>query len=91
MGYRIEYGPSIKEKPSRTGWFTALFFLFFCLMVVCFWPEGKALMEELLLPGENAVTREAAEVFIRELRFGEPFSEAAEHFCRGILSHEGFG
>lgn len=64
---------------------TAGFFLLFCLMVSAFWPEGRKLLQELLWPGDAEVARQAAEVMVQQLRWGEPLADALETFCLTIL------
>ena len=64
---------------------SAGFFLLFCLMVYYFWPDGKQFLQELLWPGDAAVNRQAAEVMVQQLRWGEPLADALETFCLTIL------
>lgn len=91
MGYRIEYGCPERQpdKPKRLG-LTIVFFLAFLLLVNVFWPEGRKVLQELLWPGDMEQTQQALEVFIAQLRYGEPVSDAVESFCREILKHENF-
>lgn len=41
-----------------------------------------------LLPGDGEATAHALEAFARDLKAGDPFSEAAEAFCLEILNEE---
>ena len=87
MGYRIEY---LSHKKEHRLWIvlpmTWAFFLLFCLLVHLFWPQGQQLLQELLWPGDAAVTRQAAEAMVQQLRWGVPVSEAVETFCMTIIN-----
>ena len=92
MPYRIEYDcPRKISAHSDISAFRIFpmfsgFFLLFVLFVCRFWPEGRAVFAQLLFPGGAQPAMAAAEVFVEELRNGEPISEALEHFCRDILT-----
>ena len=92
MAYRIEYTktPNAYHSADRPGpraaSRTAGVFLAFLLLVQTFWPDGQQFLRELLIPGDAETTIQAVEVFADELRCGEPFSVAAEVFCREILT-----
>lgn len=93
MGYRIEYGASEtrkrripKVKPSVPV-MAAGFFALFLLMTVLFWPEGKAVLLDLILPGDGAVTAGALQGLVSDLRAGESVGDAVTVFCREIIAH----
>lgn len=95
MGYRIEYQPvkkvrNAEKRISRIPALTALFLLLFFLLVSSFWPRGRELMRELIIPGDPDVTVAALEVFAQELHGGEELSSAFESFCRRILTGESY-
>lgn len=90
MGYRIEYQPinPVRHghiRRTRVGILTGLCFLLFLFLVTSFWPQGRDLLRELLIPGDPDVTMMALETFAGELRRGVTFSNAAESFCRILM------
>ena len=91
MAYRITYDSKKEREQTPCGirrfFLTTLFFICFLWMVTSFWPEGKALMKLLLLPGDPDTTLQAAEVFAAELESGFPLTDAARNFCDAVLVH----
>ena len=93
MAYRIEYDRPKQNSPDsgmsamRVFFLFCAFFLIFAFWTWCFWPEGRMAFAELLFPGGAEPAMAAAEVFVEELRNGEPISEALEHFCRDIVAY----
>ena len=92
MSYRIEYQP-MKRPGSRQGGslrrpaLTGMFFLLFVFLVDAFWPQGREMLRELLIPGDPDVTVEAFGVFANAIQSGSPFGDAAEAFCRTVMGH----
>lgn len=89
MGYRISYEPIKKlrgaeKRRTRIGALVGIFFLLFLLMVNLFWAEGAAVLRELVMPGDAAVTALALEEMSENLKEGIPLQEAVEGFCRSI-------
>lgn len=89
MGYRVEYQPVKKvrgaeKKTSRAAALTALCLVLFVLLVNGFWPRGQAVLRQLLVPGDAAVTVAALEDLAQELRSGEALPSALESFCRKV-------
>lgn len=96
MGYRVEYGKirkvrNLESRFSRKAAFTGMFLLSFLILVKVCWPQGSGLLQEILLPGDGAVTAAALDVFTEELRAGGSFLEAFTVFCRQILESAGLG
>ena len=92
MSYRIEYQPmkwpGSRERGSlRRAALTGVFFLLYLLLVDAFWPQGRELLRELLIPGDPDVTMEAFGIFAHAIQSGSPFADAAEVFCRTIMGH----
>lgn len=86
MGYRIEYcSKKLEDRPSAVLPMTFGAFILFCLLLQLFWPEGERILWELIWPGEAASTRQAVEVLVQQLRWGEPLSDALETFCVTVL------
>ncbi len=94
MSYRVDYGPmkkvrGVEKRISRRLALTGVFFLLFVVMLCSFWPEGKAAVQELLLPGDQAVTAAAWEEFAGDLRAGEIVGGSLRSFCVRILEEAG--
>lgn len=93
MGYQIVYDSasrqdsSDKAKKSSVGIMAGGAFLLFLLLVSTFWPKGREVLQGVLWPGDMETAVQAAEGFVQELRWGEPFMDAAESFCREILKN----
>lgn len=91
MGYRIEYGParngresSVADRKRLLGMIAGCF-LAFLVLTLQFWPEGKAKLEEALLPGDPVVTKQAFSVMTEELRAGETVTDAVMAFCQVVM------
>ena len=91
MPYRIEYDKSSTkyEIRNRNSFrfpliLLASYILFYCL-TSAFWPEGRALIRELIIPGDNGATWEAFSVMTGELRSGASFDDAIYTFCYEII------
>lgn len=90
MGYRIDYGAGKpKAEDNRRSWLCLAAFAVFLGLVIRFWPEGRRAAAEFLFPGGAERACQAAEIFARDLGEGMPVREAAEAFCRDILSGAG--
>ena len=91
MGYRIEYDGSSgkyevkKEKPLGLAAMTLLCFGVFLLLTGLFWPEGREVLGEYLIPGDNQVTLHAARNMGNDLRSGAQLGDALEAFCREVI------
>ena len=87
MGYRIEYESDIQNsKQSRFPWAMATgFFVAFLWVVNHYWPQGKHILQKLLWPGDWDSLSKAVDIFVQQLRWGEPVAEAATAFCREII------
>ena len=73
------------QKGNRVAALTAVFLALFVALTGAFWPRGKAVLQELLLPGDAAVTAAALEDLAAELSNGEEISDALESFCRKVI------
>ena len=91
MAYRITYGeepPHPYYQPSyrnRIIPMSVAFFLLFLLLTGTFWPEGRATLENLLLPGDPQVTKLALVNMIDDLKEGEAPGDALVTFCREVI------
>lgn len=92
MGYRIEYCEgSVIWKEDRFRWGRALMlggvcFLVFCAMAMYFWPEGGAILQSWLFPGDMIQTRNALRHMASGLEAGQPLMDTVYAFCREILN-----
>ena len=92
MGYRIDYGQTSRKRytaPSGAGRLAAMTggcLLAFVLLTNAFWPAGRAVLRELLIPGDPEVTAGAFDTLIAQVRSGEDVADAMEAFCREILT-----
>lgn len=91
MAYSIDYSTSGAEKveipPERRflwGW-TALFSALLLVLLWNFWPEGREVIRNLLIPGDPEVTSQAAAGLIADLQNGSAPRDALTAFCREIL------
>lgn len=92
MGYRVEYqsGKQVRETKKHRSCIpvlTAVSLLVFLLLVNAFWPRGAEVLQELLFPGDAAVTAAALEEFAMELRAGEELPDALATFCRTVIQN----
>lgn len=92
VGYRITYGQPFEGKQysqpkGRRRAMTALALAVFLLLTHFFWPEGRAMLRQLLIPGDPDVTAGAFDTLVRQVRAGEAVSDALRAFCQEILYH----
>lgn len=91
MGYRILYGPEIsrycnnRRDKKRLWGMTLGCLLLFLALTMQLWPEGRAVLENMLLPGDPAVTKQAFSVMTEQLQSGEAIADAAAAFCQEVL------
>lgn len=98
MGYQISYGQDVVSKtkkrefrmprPGRGGFMRlgvpGLILLF---VVVCFIPQVRLTLRDLLLPGDPEVTATALERLVETVSEGESIQTALTEFCREIIDH----
>ena len=93
MSYRIVYGNEIPTKfmqpprRSQIRMMTAVCMILFSLAVGQFWPRGKQVLQEFLLPGEPTVTEEAFSDLVENLYQGMKLEAAMTAFCQQIIDH----
>ena len=91
MPYRIDYSPS-PDTCRKKGWIsgillTCAFFTVFLAVVSLFWPEGREVLQILLIPGDPEVTIEAAQTFASELDCGIDMFHAASDFFHKVTGY----
>ena len=90
MAYRIVYETGTnrikasRRNSSRMWFLTAMFLVLFGAVTIKFWPEGRAVLMDILLPGDPEVTWQALETMAVQLRSGEAIGDAVMAFCREI-------
>ena len=93
MSYRIEYDFSNKQfRKQQLRWGRILpVAACLCILLVAFsvkfWPEGREVLESVLIPGDEAVTKEAFHIMLLDLRNGTALGEALNVFCREIIEN----
>lgn len=91
MIYRIEYtnglatkksarNISIKPKPILIS--AAIV----AVAALLLWPDGRMLIRDLLLPGDEAATAAALTGLVNDLKDGQSIGTAVEVFCREIIA-----
>ncbi len=93
MGYRIEYdGYMAKRKRIRITRqkkrVAAVVAVLACVLGLVAWPKSRAVVMDILIPGDDQVTASAWEGLVEDLQEGEPFVTALEAFCREIIYAE---
>lgn len=93
MGYRIVYDRNPKYDDRTTfhwGKFqtaAAGFLAVFFLLTGTFWPEGKAMLQRILIPGDAEVTIAAFSSMVEQIQAGEPIGDAVTAFCGEIIEN----
>ena len=91
MQYKVVYGEEKKNEKSGRGFrlvaMTGGFLLLFMQAVAYFWPEGMALIRNLLPMRDAEQTIQAVEVFSQELGSGFSVLDAARNFCTTLLEN----
>ena len=91
MAYKIIYDSDAQKyevcekKHSHFYAYCAVAFAIFVMLTCLFWPEGKRELQDLLIPGDNAVTMEALENMKDSLIDGADLKTAVSGFCREII------
>lgn len=92
MGYRIEYGQTVKKETisefskfrnKKSVAYTAVIIVTTMMLLLCFRSEK---IRSFLLPGDPAVTEQALNTFTEQIRAGEQFRDAATAFCHEIIA-----
>ena len=91
MSYRIDYG-SEADLHKKAGWMsgillTGVLFSVFLILVSLLWPEGREVLQLMLIPGDPDVTVKAAQTFAAELDCGTNLISAASDFVRNVTGN----
>ena len=93
MAYRVVYGSLGEEKrstgPKRRRFAFGAFALVLAMVLVATAIHAGALpwVQEVLLPGDSAVTAGALENMVGAILDGASLPDAVTAFCREILAH----
>ncbi len=92
MGYKIRYdavsGPSGGDQKRKWTGTVALVCVIVCLLgALAIKNYGLPWVQEVLLPGDPAVTAAALETLAADLRGGATLWDAVTAFCREIMKH----
>lgn len=93
MSYEINYGNSNNKKyisNQRTPKTKPIliFFLASVLALLCLIKPVRSSIEAFLIPGDDIITKNAAQNMLNELQDGRPFKDAFASFCIEIINHE---
>lgn len=88
MGYHVQYpGPNYSSPRKRKkGRPILMFILILLLFGAAVIPTSRAVLLELMIPGDAKVTAAAVEGLIGDMRQGERFDEAFTVFCEMVLN-----
>ena len=91
MGYRIEYESIGKiprqQRKKRTGIIAGAIVILLVLCAITVKTVGLEWVQEVLLPGDPAITALALENMVEDLRSGEGFVDAIKTFCQEIIQN----
>ncbi len=91
MAYKIQYDASnsgqIRRKTIRkiSGKNIILILLLLIVMFTVLFTDAHKVLIDFLIPGDDAVTIRAVNVFNEEVKAGQSFYDALTAFCREIL------
>ena len=95
MGYRIEYGSQgelrkpLDHKRSYSAIAAAVCVLALVAGAIAIKHAGLSWVQEVLLPGDPAVTAAALENMVENIKEGNSIAEAVTAFCREIVENAG--
>lgn len=88
MGYRIEYGQTVKyetaDKPKNNR--NILFVTIAIVAALILFGFCTDAVRSFVLPGDPQITEQALNTFAQQVREGEHIGDAAAAFCREIIS-----
>ena len=87
MVYESEKNGQLRTHRGRRMILTVFMFIVFYTAVCTFWPQGKELLQMLLIPGDPEIILQAAEVFAAEISSGYTVLDAARNFFGTVWKH----
>ena len=88
MAYKIEYSPEMAcryPQELKSNGKTKKWLVVGCLVAALLWIRLNG-VPDFLIPGNKEVTKEAAGIFVEDLRNGKKVEEAVTEFCKTILN-----
>ena len=89
MAYQISYSGTVVKQSFQEKTvipkFLGRMILTVCICLAAVIAMNNEAVQEFMIPGNAAVTKEAFHAFVGELRNGEDFRDAATAFCREII------
>lgn len=91
MSYRVEYTPQTRGAPAEKSGsvlvilMTLTVFILFLFAVHNYFPNHRTSLQNMIWPGDPAVTQTALKTMTEEIKNGLPFSQAAAAFCTEIF------
>lgn len=95
MGYRIEYGSQgelrkpLKSKRSYSAIAATICVLALVAGAITVKHTGLTWVQEVLLPGDPAVTAAALENMVDNIKEGDSIADAVTTFCKEIVENAG--
>lgn len=89
MGYRIDYQSVVKEKKTgsrRYGLAILLSCLLALLLMNTVLKEQRAMVFQILFPGDAALTMASLDHLLTQLKAGIPFAQAFQTFCQQVIA-----
>lgn len=92
MSYRVEYPGGPKKGREKAGGsfslqvMTAAFLLLFVLTVRGLWPQGRAVLEQWLLPNQMEPAQTAMGELVTELAQGNSLEDSFREFCQEVFA-----
>ena len=95
MGYVIEYSPQDKRRYPTTAQKTKrkkyAHWLLILVILICFLIPGvRSRAVNILIPGDDEVTKAAFQTMVERLQLGEPVNDTVTAFCQEILNNGKF-
>lgn len=94
MGYKIEYDSgtatrvAVRDSRKKKKWLAWSLAVAVIVGVLAF-PQGREALRGIFLPGDEAVTAQALQDLVTDLRAGEGVSEAMTAFCQQVIRESG--
>ena len=92
MGYHMEYGTGkddavFHRMGNKNSRILIVAVVMAILLVTCYFQKDRIM--DFLLPGDPAVTKNAIDVFVSEIKEGERMTNAFASFCKVIVNEAG--
>lgn len=91
MAYKIQYGVNNSGQFKRTTSKKSsskrliIVLLLLTLLLTALFTDAHRMLIDILIPGDNAVTIRAVNIFAEEMKAGESFYDAIASFCSEVL------